>query len=112
MPKELYHAVLSLPGGHRLEVEGTLKMREYLAWVEADATGNMITCFVFLARLIKSWDYKTEEPVDPAEPAKGTKERPLDPKNIADFSELNVQDYKVIAKSVSDWLKQDPAAKN
>ena len=103
MAKELYSAVLQVRGGHRLEVEGSLKMREYLEWVRADSTGNSLLCFTFLAKLIKAWDYTTE---------KDGQVVALDPKDLTAYGELDVMDYKVVAKAVSDWLKRDPDEKN
>ena len=52
--------------GHKITLDGALKMREIREWGEAERRGAFQTCYGYLARLVKSWDWEDLDPSDPA----------------------------------------------
>ena len=84
-----------LPCGHKISIEGTLKMRELRAWAAAEDRGDWLACYGYLTRFVKAWDW---EGLDPSQPES--------------YDELEMMEYKEINQAISDYIRGEAARKN
>lgn len=81
--------------GHNVTINGTLKMREFRGWVQAEKDGDLLAVYEYLARMISAWDWEG-----------------LDPSNPESYDELEVAEYKQVAEAVSEHVLNVLRAKN
>jgi hypothetical protein len=78
--------VITLKSGNKVTIAGTLTMREFRQWLEAEKSGDLTVSYKLLAKLISSWDY------------------PFDPKNPDSFDNLTITEYQEIVQAVAKYL--------
>ena len=81
--------------GHSITLSGSLRMKEFRAWVKADKEGDFEASYGYLARVIEAWDWEGLAPGDPAS-----------------YDELELREYRQINEAVSEWVQAEAASKN
>ena len=84
-----------LPCGHTITIDGTLKMREFRGWIQAEKAADFEQLYGYLARLISAWDWEG-----------------LDPHVPESYDELDIAEYKQITEAVSNHVLSAISAKN
>ena len=81
--------------GHKITVEGSLKMRDYRAWVAAESKNDLLIVYGYLAKLVRSWDFEGLDPSDPES-----------------YDELEMPEYTQVVIAVSEYLLGAMTSKN